>query len=93
LGRFLDDARQAGHMATSGNWGKVYAAARALGNIGGPDAVKALRRLVTELERYEVECGDTLKRGRIDKIMGAARDSLRLVGDRPGDQGERSDPD
>jgi HEAT repeat protein len=77
LGRFLDDARQAGHMA----------------NIGGPDAVKALRRLVTELERYEVECGDTLKRGRIDKIMGAARDSLQLVGDRPGDQGERSDPD
>ena len=83
LGRFLDDSRQAGDIATSGNWGKVYAAARALGNIGGPEAVKTLRRLVAALERHKAGSRDALTRGRIEKMMGAARSSLRLAGNGP----------
>jgi HEAT repeat protein len=80
LGQFLDDAGEAGDLATSSNWGKVYAAVRALGNIGGPDAVKALQRLVDALEAYEADGGDALTLGRIEKIMGAARKSQELTG-------------
>jgi HEAT repeat protein len=80
LVRFLDDARDAGDIATSSNWGKVYAAVRALGNIGGPDAVNVLQRLVAALERFEVEGEGALTRGRIEKVMGAARNSLELAG-------------
>ena len=79
LRRFIDDARDAGDIATSRNWGKIYAAARALGSIGGAGAVKALQLLLAALERQEAEGVDSLTRGRIEKIMGAARNSLELA--------------
>jgi len=79
LRSFLDDAREAGDIATSLNWGKVYAAVRALGNIGGTDAAKALQLLLTTLERQDAEGVDSLTRGRLEKIMGAARNSLEVA--------------
>jgi hypothetical protein len=70
---------EAGDVATSLNWGKVYAAVRALGNIGGTDAAKALQLLLATLERQEAEGVDSLTRGRLEKIMGAARNSLEVA--------------
>jgi HEAT repeats/PBS lyase HEAT-like repeat len=77
LCRFLDDAREADNLVTSRNWGKVYAAVRALGNIGGEDAVAALQRLIADLEKQEAPGSGSLTRGRIEKILGAASGSIQ----------------
>jgi HEAT repeats/PBS lyase HEAT-like repeat len=79
LCRFLDEAREAGNLVTSRNWGRVYAAVRALGNIGGMDAVVALQRLTAALEKQEAESSGSLALGRIEKILGAARNSIQLA--------------
>jgi HEAT repeat protein len=76
---FLDDAREAGNLATSRYWGKVYAAVKALGSIGGTEAVEALGRLITALEKQEGEISGSLALGRVEKILGAARNSIQLA--------------
>jgi HEAT repeat protein len=81
LSGFLREREEAGEISSSRNWGKVFAAAKALGNIGGREAVEALRELLSYLESFEVEGAGPLARGRVEKIAGATRDSLgRLEG-------------
>lgn len=76
LHRFLRAREEAGELASSQNWGKVFAAVRALGNIGGEEAVEALRELLASLESLQVFREGPLTRGRVEKITAAAHDSL-----------------
>jgi HEAT repeat protein len=76
LSGFLREREEAGEISSSRNWGKVFAAAKALGNIGGREAVEALRELLSCLESFEEEGAGPLARGRVEKISAATRDSL-----------------
>jgi HEAT repeat protein len=71
-----EDARDA---ASSTYWGKVYAAVRALGNIGGGEAVEILEGFLSSLEDQEEGVSGTLARGRMDKMIAATRDSLQRL--------------
>jgi HEAT repeat protein len=76
---FLREREEAGEISSSRNWGKVFATAKALGNIGGREAVEALRELFSCLESLEAEVADPLARGRVKKIATATRDSLNRL--------------
>jgi HEAT repeat protein len=76
LRQFLREREEAGELTSSQNWGKVFAAVRALGNIGGEEAVEALRELLAGLESVQAEGAGPLTRGRVEKITAAARDSI-----------------
>jgi HEAT repeat protein len=73
---FLREREEAGEISSSRNWGKVFAAAKALGNIGGREAVEALRELLSCLESFEAEGAGPLARGRVEKIAATTRSSL-----------------
>lgn len=77
---FLTEREEAGDITSATVWGKVYAAARALGNIGGDDAVEILEALVSYMESEDARQTGLLARGRTEKIIGAARASLDRLG-------------
>lgn len=76
LREYVDARASARDIASSGNWGKVYAAARALGKIGGAESVEILERLLSAVDAEESEETKTLTRGRLDKIRGTALEAL-----------------
>ena len=77
LREFLAGREEAGDAASSTNWGRVYAAVRALGNIGGVEAVETLQALLVNLEGQQERNPGPLARGRMDKMIGATRAALR----------------
>jgi HEAT repeat protein len=76
LRHFLTEREEKGEITSSRYWGKVFAAVRALGNIGGREAVEALGELLSGLEDQSAGPTGPLARGRADKITVAARDCL-----------------
>lgn len=66
---------EADDVTKTGNWGKVYAAVRALGNIGGSRAKETLEGLSRWLEQGGPHEG-TLKDMRSGKLRGALDDAL-----------------
>ena len=76
LASFLEERAELGDIATTGYWGKVYAAARALGNIGGRPATDALEHLVAALPGGGEVPEGFLKKERLEKILSAAREAL-----------------
>lgn len=80
LASFLEERAAEGDITAAGYWGKVYAAVRALGNIGGPPAVRALERLLGRLTGPEAEPEGFLRKERLEKIEEAAREALTRAG-------------
>ncbi len=76
---YLAARADAGDAAGSTNWGKVYAAVRALGNIGGGEAVETLEGFLGSLEVREESTTGTLARGRMEKMIAATRQSLERL--------------
>jgi HEAT repeat protein len=73
---FLLARERAGDITSASNWGKAYAAVRALGNIGGREAVEILGSLLLSLETEKTRETGSLVRGRVEKIRNATRESL-----------------
>jgi HEAT repeat protein len=71
LGRFLSDLEGAGDLAGGGQWGRAYAAVKALGNIGGPEAVETLRLIPGWLQAAGAE--GPFRKERLGKLQEAAR--------------------
>jgi|BarGraNGADG00312_2_1021985.scaffolds.fasta_scaffold27550_1 HEAT repeat protein len=80
LASFLDERMEAGDLSSPRQWGKVFAAVRALGNIKGPDSVQALQSLLAWLDDAERPQTTGLAGQRLDKIRQAARESLPQSG-------------
>ena len=77
---FVTDRMDAGDLTDTGNWGKVYAATRALGRIGGADAVRILQALLDWLSSAGGQEGRWLDKERLSKIIDAARVSIEHAG-------------
>ncbi len=75
LSRFLLDRADPASLASTVQWGKVHAAVKALGNIGGDDSVKTLGSLAPLLAEAERQAGG-LARERIKKLLAAVESSL-----------------
>jgi len=80
LGRFLEERAAAGDFLSTNCWGKVYVSVRALGNIGGEDAVKALSVLLGAIHSAGSSGDRVLTQERADKIRGAARAAIDAAG-------------
>lgn len=76
LASFLEERVDRGDLAGTGFWGKVYAAVRALGRIGGPGATEALEHLLGRLPGGGEVPEGFLRKERLEKIESAARDAL-----------------
>ena len=68
LGRFLEERAAAGDLLSTTCWGKVYVSVRALGNIGGEDAVKTLSMLLGAIHGAGSSGNRVLTLERADKI-------------------------
>lgn len=77
---FVTDRMEAGDLTDTGNWGKVYAATRALGRIGGADAGRTLQALLDWLSSAGGQGGRWLDKERLSKIIDAARASIEHAG-------------
>lgn len=73
---FLVERMDRGDLVTSGYWGKVYAAARALGNIGGEESQRILRSLLEWLGENEHQMKGFLREERAQKIRRVALEAL-----------------
>jgi HEAT repeat protein len=80
LNEFVTARIKAGDLTNTGHWGRVYAAARALGRIGGAEAGQALESLLDSLSSAERRGGKWLEKERISKIMDATRTSIEQAG-------------
>ena len=80
LGRFLEEHAAAGDLLNTTYWGKVYVSVRALGNIGGEDAVKTLGMLLGAINAAGSSGDRVLTQERADKIRGAARAAIDAAG-------------
>lgn len=76
LSSFLQDAMREGDITSSRKWGKVFAAVKALGNIGGQASVKTIESLVAYLGETEPRRDSRFELCRLDKIRQAAEQSL-----------------
>lgn len=81
IGGFLEEKMEAGELAGARDWGKVFAAVKALGYIGGDEAGRILRAVLEWTRRAEGSTGAFLEAERIVKIRDAARRSLELPGE------------
>jgi HEAT repeat protein len=79
---YLEARLEAGDLTGTSNWGKVYAAVRALGNIGGPESAAVLEELMGALDTEQPREVGTLAKGRMDKIRDVSRASLDQIGKR-----------
>jgi HEAT repeat protein len=77
---FVNDRIEAGDLTDTGKWGKVYAATRALGRIGGDEAGRALQALLDWLSGAGGQGGRWLEEERISKIRDAALVSIEKAG-------------
>ena len=77
---FVIGGMEAGDLTNTGNWGKVYAATRALGRIGGAEAGRTLQALLHWLSSADGRGRRWLEEERISKIIDAAGESLEQVG-------------
>ncbi len=80
LGRFLEERAAAGDLLSTNCWGKVYVSVKALGNIGGEDAVITLNMLLGALYDTGISGDRVLMQERADKISGAARAAIDAAG-------------
>ncbi|MBK5092513.1 MAG: HEAT repeat domain-containing protein [Actinobacteria bacterium] len=80
LSGFVTDRMEAGDLTDTGNWGKVYAATRALGRIGGDEAGRTLQALLDWLSSAGGQGGKWLEKERLSKIRDAARASIEKAG-------------
>lgn len=79
IARFISGLVEAGDAGSSRYWGKVYAAVRALGNIGGGESVRILDELLTWLSRREEQAEGSLKGERFEKIGTAAGAAIEKI--------------
>jgi HEAT repeat protein len=80
LDEFITGRMEAGDLTKTGNWGKVYAATRALGRVGGAEAGRTLQVLLDWLSSGGGRKRRWLEEERISKIADAARESIEQVG-------------
>ena len=80
LASFLRERVEKGDLRSPRQWGKVFAAVRALGNIRGEDAAGALEGLLRWLEGPDASGVEGLPGQRLDKIRQAALSSLEEAG-------------
>lgn len=80
LGSFLEERAAAGDFLSTSCWGKVYVSVKALGNIGGEDAVRTLNILLGAIHDAGSSGDRVLTRERADKISGAVRIALGATG-------------
>jgi HEAT repeat protein len=79
LASFLKDRLDGGDLSSTRQWGKAYAAVRALGNIGGGEAVESLSGLLSWLETAPPALRQGFAGQRLDKIREAASLSLEAA--------------
>ncbi|MBU4240672.1 MAG: HEAT repeat domain-containing protein [Actinobacteria bacterium] len=80
LGRFIEERAAAGDLLSANCWGKVYVSVKALGNIGGEEAVETLQMLLGGLPAAGDSGGGALVLERAEKIRNAARAALTAAG-------------
>ena len=80
LGRFLEERAAAGDLLSTNYWGKVYVSVRALGNIGGEEAVNNIRVFLGAIHGAGSSGDRVLVQERADKIRGAARAAIEAAG-------------
>jgi len=80
LGSFLEERAAAGDLLSTNCWGKVYVSVKALGNIGGEDAVRTLSMLTGAICDAGSSGNRVLMRERAEKIRGAARTAIDAAG-------------
>ena len=76
LASFLEERMEAADLGSPRQWGKVFAAVRALGNIGGEDAAGALEGLLAWLDDEARPEATGLPGQRLDKVRQAAAESV-----------------
>lgn len=89
LREFLSDRVSQGDLASTECWGKVYAAVKALGSIGGGTATEALQPVLVALDAASSDgATDGFLRGeRLAKIEKAARNAAARAGSEDGPAG------
>ena len=80
LDSYLRERVEKGDLASPRQWGKVFAAVRALGNIKGVESVQALEGLLRWLDGPDASGVEGLAGQRLDKIRQAALASLQQAG-------------
>ena len=76
LTEFVTGRMEAGDITNTGNWGKIYAATRALGRIGGDEAGRTLQSLLEWLSSTGGQRRRWLEEERVSKIINAAEESI-----------------
>lgn len=76
LDGYLDERMAAGDMTSTRQWGKVFAAVKALGNIASPDTVQTLERLLEWLEEAPQMESTGFHAQRLTKIREETRRAL-----------------
>jgi len=79
LTEFVTGRMEAGDLTNTGKWGKVYAATRALGRIGGAEAGRTLQALLDWLSSAGGQGRRWLEEERISKIIDAASESIEMA--------------
>lgn len=79
LADFLEERERMGDLASGAYWGKVYAAARALGCIGGDGAEGALQTLAQRSGEGGSSPDGFLRNERLEKIADAARQAMERL--------------
>jgi len=74
LSDFLEERVADGSISQGKYWGKVYAATKSLGSIGGPQAERALEDLIESARAHEK--GGFLEVERMEKVERGAREAL-----------------
>lgn len=82
ISAYIETVLSEGLIGSSQSWGKVYAAARALGKIRSPSSVATLERILSATGRCLSGKPDPLVSGRLRKIEAAARSSLEKLGEK-----------
>lgn len=76
---YLDQLMASGDVTTTRHWGKVHAAVRSLGNIGGEDSVQMLERLEVWLKEKPQAEREGFHAQRLAKIEHATERALRAA--------------
>jgi HEAT repeat protein len=79
LGGYLGNLMETGQVTSTRQWGKVHAAVKSLGNIGGGDSVQILERLLEWLEEEAQTVSTGLNAQRLAKIRHAAERAMQAA--------------
>lgn len=79
ISRYLGERMSAGDLSSTRQWGKAYAAVRALGNIGGPESVQTLENLDLWLHEAPEAQVDGFPGQRLSKISQETERALEAA--------------